>query len=65
MFGPTVILRLPGCMFRTHRSSLAKCNMENSDIKGPLKTFEDNYRRMRSSNDLIVDKIVDLSSLMW
>ena len=37
--------------------------MDNSYIEGPLKTFEDDYRRMMSSNDLIVDKIVDLSSL--
>ena len=37
--------------------------MDNLYIEGPLKTFEDDYRRMRSSNDLIVDNVVDLSSL--
>ena len=33
---------------------------EFSDIEGP---YEDDYCRMKSSNDLKVDKIVDLSSL--
>ena len=63
LFGPTVSLRLPGCVCQTYRISLAKCSMENSYIEGPLKIFEDDYRRMRSSNDVVVDKIVDLSSL--
>ena len=58
-----VSLRLPGCVCRTYGSFLAKYNMYISHIEGPLKAYEDDYRRMRSSNDLKVDKIVDLSFL--
>ena len=29
---------------------------------GPLRVYEDDYRRMQSSNDLNLDKLVDLST---
>ena len=45
------------------RIGVLKHNMDISDIEGPLKIYEDDYRRIRSSNDQKVDKIVDLSSL--
>ena len=37
--------------------------MDISYYEGPLKTYVDDYRCMRSSNDFKLDKLVDLSSL--
>ena len=41
--------------------SVTRYIMDISYGDGPLRVYEDDYRRMRSSNDLYPDKLVDLS----
>ena len=61
--GPIDRVGLSGCVCRTFRSYLAKYRMDVSYGDGPLQTYVDDYRRMRSSNDCSLDRPVDLSSL--
>ena len=44
-------------------ASIARYIMDILYGDGPLRVYEDDYRRMRSLNDLNQDKLVDLSTI--